>query len=679
MNFLQALNQTYIEAEKGGMVDKPVTAASPVTLLPVYHDRKHSTGFDIVNVIMDENGEIVELAFVPENEYVVFPVSESSIGRSSGVSPHPLVDKLMYLSPTFSSEHHKKYLDQLLEWKSWADQNDPQLILDLVLNYLINHDLYEEILDQLSKTYQIERGTDGDTLAWQEDKKKRSKKIKFAELFVTFEIEHEDSRKRNTNITENIILHNNHIAHTEYLLKDKEKSICSISGEYTYCVSKHPGLLGNAKIISISNHSEVHYGRFGKPEDLFIIGFRTSQQIHLMLQYLLTNPDNNVWLGAQQYLVNWFSNDISNENKFFPTNAFAAENQTKEIVPESSDISAKEDENEQQTGLTTLGGNFALGLGKHITGKQQNDHDFSNYYIMIVEKTSNGRVAVKYFRSYRQAELESNVSYWYQTASWPYPSKSGKGTVMKAPSPYNIVTTIYGEEDKDRIQMNGKKLENLRSSLVADLIPCVIERKPIPAALAKKAFNQSKNRSSYKKTWPQYLRMTLCVLTKHFKDIGHIKKEEENYMLDEQNLNRSYLYGRLLAIYDRIETDADYFSNRKDDEVADKKSESTNDETKSGSTRSTNAQRLWTAFTASPSSIHLILRNKVQVYLERLRNKNSRRASYLERTLQDVIMKIEEAQKEESNPNKPLDESFLFGYYGQTQAFYARKKNEQEQ
>lgn len=652
MNVFQALNKTYIDAEKMGLVNQPITAEKPVKLLPLYHDSKRSTGFDVINFVFNENGSVFSVEFVPEDEIVVFPVRETSIGRSAGISPHPLVDKLSYLSPSFKPEHHERYIELLLEWKEWADLNDPVLMLDLVSDFIKDNDIYLEILEQLSKSFELEMGKNDVTLLWHDGSRSRSKKVKFADVFVTFGIRFTDSRIANETVTENKLLQASHIAYTEHLFSDEDLQQCYVSGELTYCVGKHPGLLGNAKIISVSNHKEVHFGRLLKTDDLFNLGFNTSQRIHLMLKYLLENPDNCMWLGGNRHLVNWFSNDIPNSSRFWPTNT---------IVPAFEDEPLESDERTAKA-ITTLGGLGSRGLGKHLKGLSKSKADYSMYYAMIIEKTSNGRIAIKYFTTMGQSDLEANVSYWYDTFSWPNYQPNIKKSQLVAPGLYYLVTTLYGEEDNARLEIKGERTTNLRASLIADLIPCVIERKPMPKALANKAFSNGIRRVSYKNTWNQQMRMILCVLTKHYKDIGRIDMEEKTYMLDQDNMNRSYLYGRLLAVYDRIESTAQFAGRGADD---------------SQSGRSTNAQRLWTSFTATPSSTNLLLRNKVQVYLNQIRKSRPGSASFLERILQDVVLKLEDALKNVDNPNAPLDESFLFGYYGQNQAFYKGKKGEQ--
>ena len=91
--------------------------------------------------------------------------------------------------------------------------------------------------------------------------------------------------------------------------------VCNDSGRKEPLATKHRGLLGNAKLISVSNNTEMYKGRFKEREDVFTVGTKTSEKIHLMLKFLLENDHTNTWLGGAQYLVNWFDDDLTNDSQ----------------------------------------------------------------------------------------------------------------------------------------------------------------------------------------------------------------------------------------------------------------------------------------------------------------------------------------------------------------------------
>ena len=141
--------------------------------------------------------------------------------------------------------------------------------------------------------------------------------------------------------------------------------------------------------------------------------------------------------------------------------------------------------------------------------------------------------------------------------------------------------------------------------------------------------------------------------------------------LDEQCNDRSYLYGRLLAVYDRIEKDSQYF----------RKMGQANGEGKEKSNpaydRETNAARLWTAFIARPHWVNLTLSSKIQPYFRQLKAERPERARFYEILLGELMPRIFEANQ--GQERQALNEMFLFGYYGQSQAFFKTKKAQAEE
>ena len=119
-------------------------------------------------------------------------------------------------------------------------------------------------------------------------------------------METKDSTKENISVSIDRKIHQNYIDYVRNKNAKKPKTKCDISGEETYCVSKHRGLMGNAKLISVSNHNETYYGRFDDGEEIIHIGYEVSQKIHLMIKYLLENDQNRKQIGKSCILINWF-------------------------------------------------------------------------------------------------------------------------------------------------------------------------------------------------------------------------------------------------------------------------------------------------------------------------------------------------------------------------------------
>lgn len=150
-----------------------------------------------------------------------------------------------------------------------------------------------------------------------------------------------------------------------------------------------------------------------------------------------------------------------------------------------------------------------------------------------------------------------------------------------------------------------------------------------------------------------------CSLLKKYK-LDYKLKDEVKEMLEENNKDRSYLYGRLLAIYEKLEADTLYSG------------------TNEVGNRSTNAERLWTAYTKTPARTLMILEEKIRPYKERLQKGKPSSYIYYERLIGKIINDLSGNENFDNEKNNPLNEDFVFGYYAQKQDLYKKKSEDKK-
>ena len=123
-----------------------------------------------------------------------------------------------------------------------------------------------------------------------------------------------------------------------------------------------------------------------------------------MVKYFLENNKSYTYLGENSYLVNWFSDDINNFENISVTRDASdyLDIFDQEIFEEKVDMADMYNEN----------------IIKYLSGNHEKINSRSQYYIMIVNKISNGRVSIKYFRELPKSEFYERVSRWYDTTSW---------------------------------------------------------------------------------------------------------------------------------------------------------------------------------------------------------------------------------------------------------------------
>lgn len=131
-------------------------------------------------------------------------------------------------------------------------------------------------------------------------------------------------------------------------------------------------------------------------------------------------------------------------------------------------------------------------------------------------------------------------------------------------------------------------------------------------------------------------------------------------MLKKDEQTRDYLYGRLLAIYEKVEMDAMTTTGRNEDGSKDR----------SGFSRITNVEKVWAAFFQTPERILGMLHMKMRPYLDKLKSNRAGSYSYYNGLISEIQTDIRDAESYLVNKNKALNEDAVFGYYAQNKELY---------
>jgi CRISPR-associated protein Csd1 len=207
-----------------------------------------------------------------------------------------------------------------------------------------------------------------------------------------------------------------------------------------------------------------------------------------------------------------------------------------------------------------------------------------------------------------------------------------------APALKVIATNIYGTEQNGFIKIDDKILR----ATIERLLSSVIDKKPIPIDIVKMAINKASNPMAYEKryNWNSVLEIA-CALVKKSKNDAINKnltnneyKEVFTMALDENLKDRSYLYGRLLAVADRIEYRT----------------------FESGEDRQTNAKRYMTAFAQRPYKTWQIIYKKLDAYLNKLNKGESVKYQNLLQNIHDLF------EPKDFKNNFALDGIYILGF-----------------
>ncbi|MFT7006303.1 MAG: CRISPR-associated protein Csd1 [Colwellia sp.] len=276
--------------------------------------------------------------------------------------------------------------------------------------------------------------------------------------------------------------------------------------------------------------------------------------------------------------------------------------------------------------------------------------------IIGIDSATPGRMGVIYYRETIAEEFLATVTKWHLDFAWPQRQKREMAQTNKkainytiwplcAPAPQKIIKAVYGENVND----------SLKKNIIERLIPCIIEGKPLPIDIVNYAVKRATNRVAYKRDdswlWEQNLGIA-CALYKGYCKRTNKLNERKDYdmALEEGNRSRDYLYGRLLAVAENIESYALY---------------------KAGEKRTTTAERMMQRFADRPCSTWRNLELSLQPYMHRLKN-SSGGFIKIRKDLLDEILSL--FHDEDFTSEKKLSGEFLLGFHCQRLVLNAKKE-----
>ncbi|AEY65500.1 CRISPR-associated protein Cas8c/Csd1, subtype I-C/DVULG [Clostridium sp. BNL1100] len=608
-------------------VGKPRTDKK-TPLLPVGHSTQNAQ----IGVVIDIEGNFRRARILDKNEQVtIIPVTEDSATRSSGISPHPLCDKLPYVAGDFSQYVNKekgkdffnKYIEQLEDWCSSEDKNKK---VCAVFDYLKKKQLIADLVEQ-KVLYCDESGN-------------LKKDIKLGtvsqiDAFIRFVVEDTGNSSSETAVWLDNEVYKSYIKY--YLKKQNGADICYIKGEKIPYSEKHPSKVRNsgdkAKLISANDESGFTYrGRFSDKKQVIIVSYEVSQKAHNALRWLIDiqgyrfgNPKD-----GEEVIVAWGTN-----NQKVPP-----------LLEDTDDIFGEEGDS---LTIVSTQKEYARRLNKAISGYGCELDTNADIVIMGLNSATTGRLSITYFRELKGPDFLNRIEKWHNTCSWRHSYKriqdgtdeKGKNKYktiefIGAPAPKEIVRAAFGIERNERLEVDDK----LMKSTIERLLPCIIDGARLPYDIVNSAVNRASNPISMNPfNWEKSLSIA-CSLVKKYRNDKY-QKEEWDMALDENQNDRSYLFGRLLAIAQEIESWAI---------------------STTGERRETNAERLMHQFKLHPYKTWGTITNKLRPYIARLGEKGKK---YVElKTKVNSMISYEDFTSSE-----PLKDSYILGYYCQRQVF----------
>lgn len=627
MSWIQKLYETYNNCQS--MIGAG-TNDNEIPLLPICHTTQKAQ----IEIVLDGHGQFRRAKVIPKDESrTIIPCTESSGGRTSGESAHPLCDKLQYVAADYKKHggnkdsYHDSYVKLLTDWAEKGKNRKIQLVKEYVKQGTVVADLIENsilIADKNKKLLKQRLGNKDkkdaldifDLLPGRVNKKGEIENWQ-ADAFIRWKVEISGDPQSavwsDQEITQSWINY--------YSLTKKAKALCYVTGEESYSADQHPAKLRNdgdkAKIISSNDASGFTFrGRFISAEQAASVGFETTQKAHSALRWLISRQG---YRKGDLAIVAWATSGSA----------------IPKPVDDPLSILDLDDLPTDSAPTASTAQDVAVKLKKKIAGYGKEIGNTTSIVVMGLDSATPGRLAITYYRELTGSDFLKCVDNWHSSCAWLHrygfveiqDEKSNKPKkkyipFIGAPTPNDIAEAAYG------IRLDDK----LRKATIARILPCIVDGQPIPRDLVESVVRRASNRIGMKEfEWSKTLSIACALFRKH--------KRKENYdmALDPNRKTRDYLYGRLLALAESLE---EWALN------------------KAGEDRPTNAARLMQRFSERPYSTWRTIELALTPYKARLGGKSKKR----QRMIDEVVAAFNE---NDFVNDRRLSGEFLLGYHSQ--------------
>jgi CRISPR-associated protein Csd1 len=496
-----------------------------------------------------------------------------------------------------------------------------------VYKYIQKNQVIRDLVD-----YQIMFvGDDGQLLKKWESKNKKEKPTIFslfqgegwqADAFTRWEVEIPGDLCSKT--WEDLTLRGSWINY--YTETKKDKTLCYVTGEKLLKTDKQPKKIrgdgDGAKLIS-SNDTDgfTFLGRFTSAEQACGIGFEITQKAHNALR----------WLISRQGKIFYVKGESGKTNPGLTIVAWATSGaKIPDPFADTLGLFDDEDMRSEITGAGSTAQHLANNLTRLMAGYNAKIGSTDGIVVMGMDSATPGRMSITFCRELTGSEFLARVQGWHESCAWWQDYGKDKETkesirFIGAPAPSDIAGAAYGRRIDDK----------LRKATVGRILPCIIDGAQLPSDIVESAVRHVCNRITMEHwEWEKSLGITCGIYKKY-----HIDKKERRYnmALEHDRRTRDYLFGRLLAAADGLESLSLYLANDK---------------------RDTNAARMMQRFADRPSSTWKTIELSLTPHKARL---GARAGKYLK-----VIDEVMDAfNSDDFISDKPLSGEFLLGYHCQ--------------
>ncbi len=596
MGLLQAAYRTYqAQAHRAGIAYETEREA----LTPVSHMLQNAQ----IEISISVDGIFQSANKVSKDDNKTMIPATTQSGSRSGllIAPHPLCDQLLYLSP-HGGDKHMAYLQQL---RQWAQSAHSHAKVRAVLRYVEQGN----ILTDLAAVGLIELDKNGLPSAG------KIEATAYEKCMVRWRILPAPDGC-STATWQDQSLFDCYAAYYHILCCDHARDICLITGrEDTVCESHPKGTVSayfGAKLISANDSAGYTYrGRFTQARQAGSVGYDASQKAHHALRFIAAN--HGMIVGGRTFLC-WNPEGIA-----VPSYALL----------DMPDTSAPDFAGYQRELKKTLGGSRQALLAEQ------------DVVIAALDAATTGRLSVTYYHELKGSDFLDRVTSWYETLCWDYGQWG-----IRAPSVRRIVNCAFGTERTQFIETD----ERLMRQHVQQLVHCIVDKQALPQDMVRALAVRAGTPLAFSNGNRAQVLSTACAAIRKYHN-DRKQKEEWKLALDTTNTDRSYLFGRLLAVAEQVER-----STYKHDEG-----------------REPNAIRMQAMFSSRPLYAWRIISEQLNPYFAHLQ---PGLRSYFKNIIAEITDKL---GTKDAMLGSKLEDVYLLGYYHQRSALTQKKTSTREE
>lgn len=696
MSWMQKLYLTYEEAVRQDQ-----------TLLPIAHVSETIH----IRIVIDGQGNFKRANIMDNEPKKYVPATEKSKTGRTGKKPatHPLSDKLRYVAKDYPSLGGKKasfFREYSEELKKWCESEHTHPRAQAIYAYVTKGQVVQDLMDKnilpknkaaiyyyigneavsrylimgntlpKNKKYKLPIFKKTDVVkAFKSLADSKTKLVDFGDAFIGWSVElNEEDTTPDTWADKT--LQNKWID----FISDQSgiKGFCYVTGELTKLANKHPAKIhpikSNAKLISSNDWEGFTFlGRFTDDKksaaefglQALGIGLVTTQKAHAALAWLIQERG---FQNDTQIFISWA---VSGKDLPDPLNESFI------LSDDEASFNEYEENNTQEIGgfidhSVDLGESYSIKLRQRMAGYLNHLDENEQIIIMGLDTTSDGRMCIIYYREFFNREFLERLEKWHSEFSWNLYIESNKtdknqkrsnnpqfSWIPCTPIPKDVALIAYGRlNDKNELTLDGK----IKKKVIENLIPCIFEYQQISNDLVQACFRNVIKHSFYNNTlsktsesrkkknaWCKSLGIACALYRGYCQRHPEINYRRNYAMALEENRNtRDYLFGRLLAIAERIE-----------DAVL-------HDEEKN---RITKAMLYMPRFSERPCETWQVIYKELQPYLHSLKTGADWRPGFLANRLAEIDNVFALFINDDFTRHGSLSCEFLLGYHCQRHFF----------